>query len=122
MKLHRARNDGRNSFTGCGPGYVEINARRYDNPILVTPDAIEPWAVANFDALEAAHFESIARLHPEIVIFGSGATILFPPQSLLRSLIDGRIGFEAMDTRAACRTYNVLMSEGRNVAAALLPA
>lgn len=122
MKLHRARNDGRNSFTGCGPGYVEINARRYDRPILVTPDAIEAWTVTNFHALEAANFESIARLRPEIVIFGSGATILFPPQSLVRSLLDGHIGFEVMDTRAACRTYNVLMSEGRSVAAALLPA
>jgi uncharacterized protein len=64
----------------------------------------------------------LLRLRPELVVFGSGARLRFPPTALLRSLIDARIGIETMDTAAACRTYNVLASERRAVVAALLPA
>ena len=72
--------------------------------------------------MQAAHFEAILALQPELVIFGSGARLKFVSPALLRALIDRRIGVETMDTPAACRTYNVLVSEGRSAVAALLLA
>jgi uncharacterized protein len=67
-----------------------------------------------------ARFEQALTLQPELVIFGSGPRLRFVSASLLRGLIDRRIGVETMDTAAACRTYNVLAGEGRAVLAALL--
>ncbi len=78
------------------------------------------WDAPRFELLTAAHFERIAALDPEVVIFGSGQRLRFPHPSLLRTLIGRRIGVETMDTAAACRTYNVLASELRAVVAALL--
>ena len=66
------------------------------------------------------HFARLAELRPELVLFGSGARLRFPAPALLKPLIDARIGIETMDTAAACRTYNVLLAEGRSVVAALL--
>ena len=82
--------------------------------------AVQAWEATDFEALEAAHFERIAALKPEVVIFGSGQRLRFPPAALLRVLIEHRVGIETMDTAAACRTYNVLLAEGRSVVAALL--
>ena len=79
-----------------------------------------PWPAQNFGALEASHFETLAALGPELVIFGSGPRIRFPAPALMRVLIERGIGLETMDTAAACRTYNVLLAEGRQVVAALL--
>ena len=70
--------------------------------------------------LSAEHFAQLAALGPEIVIFGSGARIRFVKPALLRPLIERRIGVETMDTAAACRTYNVLLAEGRPVVLAAL--
>jgi uncharacterized protein len=74
------------------------------------------------DDLETAHFDAILALQPELVIFGSGPRLKFVSPALMRGLIDRRIGVETMDTPAACRTYNVLVSEGRSAVAALLMA
>jgi uncharacterized protein len=78
------------------------------------------WPVDAFVALSEAHFAQLAALAPEIVIFGSGARIRFVKPALLRPLIERRIGVETMDTAAACRTYNVLLAEGRSVVLAAL--
>ncbi len=86
-----------------------------------------PWQgeVQRWDArapaeLSAAHFEQLLTLKPELVIFGSGVKLQFVSPALYRTLIERRVGIETMDTAAACRTYNVLASEGRCVVAALL--
>ena len=78
------------------------------------------WGADDFDALSADHFATLAALAPELVIFGSGSRLRFPKPVLLQPLMVRRIGFETMDTAAACRTYNVLLAEGRAVVAALL--
>jgi uncharacterized protein len=77
-------------------------------------------APTDFSKLTQAHFDELLQLQPELVIFGSGAKLRFPPPALLSGLIARRIGVESMDSAAACRTYNVLVSEGRTVVAALL--
>jgi uncharacterized protein len=78
------------------------------------------WGVGRFEDLAATHFEQLAALAPEMVIFGSGARLRFAHPRLHVSLMQARIGLETMDTIAACRTYNILASEGRHVVAALL--
>ena len=65
-------------------------------------------------------FAALLDLKPELVVFGSGAVFRFPERRIMAAFANARIGFEVMDTPAACRTYNVLMSEGRQIAAALL--
>ena len=81
---------------------------------------VQAWPLSRWDELTAADFERMAAFSPELVIFGSGRRMRFAPGALLRPLAERRIGIECMDTAAACRTYNVLASEGRSVLAALL--
>jgi len=121
MKLHTVHSQGRHVVTAYGAGYIAVNQVRHAGSLLVTPeDGVEPWNAANLEALTAIHFESLLEKAPEIVIFGSGPKMRFPPPALVRPFAAAGVGFEAMDTRAACRTYNVLVSEGRRVIAALL--
>jgi uncharacterized protein len=78
------------------------------------------WACKRFEDLQASHFAQLAELNAELVIFGSGQRLRFPKPGWLQPLIEKQIGLETMDTPAACRTFNVLASEGRHVIAALL--
>jgi len=120
MKLHLARAAGRNLFSGYGAGYVAINGERYQRNVIVLPDRVVDWEIEGFEALSKAAFESLARLPIDVLVLGTGPTLRFPAAGDLRSLADAGIGLEVMDTQAACRTYNVLLSEDRRVAAAIL--
>jgi len=120
MKLHLASNEGQQLFSGYGVGYVAVNTVRYERSVLVTPEAVAEWLVRGFDALTAADFAFIRERKPEIVILGTGATQRFPPPELARALASSGTGVEIMDSKAACRTYNVLVAEGRKVVAAIL--
>lgn len=120
MKLHASGPTSLNTFTGYGRGFVLVNGVRHESGLIVTPDALLPWNVADFSLLSADAFEQLARLEPEVVLLGTGETLRFPHPSLTRVLAQARIGVEVMDLRAACRTYNILMAEERRVAAALL--
>ena len=121
MKLQAAQHIGQNTFTGYGEGYVSVNTVRYTNNLIVLPDQLIPdWTVASFDALGLADFELLATLNTEIILFGTGKQLRFPRPELMRPLIAVQKGLEVMDIHAACRTYNVLINEGRKVAAALI--
>ncbi len=121
MKLHADTVPSSNTFNAYGPGWVEVNAVRRETSIVVMPDRpVVDWTVARFDDLTADDFATVAALDPELVVFGSGATLRFPHPRLLAALTARRIGVETMDIHAACRTYNILMAEGRRVAAALI--
>jgi uncharacterized protein len=109
-----------NVVTGFGEGWVRIGADEYREGVVILPDRIiAGWAPAGFDALLAEDFARLLVPEPEIVLLGTGARQRFPHPRLLAPLIEGRIGVEVMDTRAACRTFNILVAEGRRVAAAL---
>lgn len=121
MKLHLANFAHQNIFTGYGDGYVLINQRRYEKSLIVLPEhLIEEWPVVSVSQLEAQHFENLLSHTPEIIVLGTGAKHQFPDQSLLRQFIKLGVGIEIMDTQACCRTYNILVEEGRRVAAAIL--
>jgi len=92
-----------------------------NNSLIISPTRlIRNWPPRSFEDLQASHFEQLSALEPEIVLFGSGDILRWPEPALLAPLIDRGIGIEIMDTGAACRTYNILMADGRNFAAALL--
>lgn len=124
MKLQPDRLDVQ-SILAYGPGWVGLGsqgvAEKIDYSVVIGSRGEKfAWDCASFEQLSAAHFSHIAELQPELVIFGSGTRLRFPPPAFLRDLMDRRIGVETMDTLAACRTYNILAGEGRHVMAALL--
>lgn len=121
MKLHLDNPTSRNLITGYGSGYVAINHRRHETSLILLPDRlVAPWGTAGFEGLSEADFQAVRELGPEVVLFGTGELQRFPPPHLLRPLIEARIGCEVMSLSAACSTFNILMAEGRLVAAALL--
>ena len=124
MKLQPDRLDVQ-SILAYGPGWVGLGnqgvAEKIHHSIVIGSKGEKyAWNCARFDELTAGHFEQLASLKPELVIFGSGTRLRFPPPAFLRALMGERIGLETMDTLAACRTYNILAAEGRHVIAALL--
>jgi len=121
MKLHLHEYGERNVIKRCHGGAITVNDQTFDRSIIVTATAIVPdWRPRHSDELTAEDLDQVARLGVELVILGTGARQVFPPASILRPLINASLGYEIMDTPAAARTYNIVASEGRNVAAALM--
>jgi len=121
VKLQPDRLEGVNVIAGHDARGIVVNAQRWTDAVVVPAQGeVRGWACDQFEALTAAHFEALLTDAPEIVLIGTGARQRFVPAALLRTLIERRIGVECMDTVAACRTYNVLVSERRRVTAALL--
>ena len=109
------------AVTGYGPGWIALNGEKLQHSLLITSiGERRDWSCQRFEDLGPAHFASLADLPVEMVIFGSGSHLRFPPPAWLAPLMAKRIGLETMDTAAACRTYNILAGEGRPVAAVLL--
>ena len=112
---------GQNFIHAYGPGQVTINQQAHRRSLLVTPSRlITDWPPQSFADLLERHFDQIRELNPEVVVLGTGARLQFPLTADTRALIQANIGLEVMDTGAACRTYNILMQDGRRVVAALL--
>ena len=121
MKFQPDTLAGVNAITRQEPGRLWVGNTAFAHSLLVPwVGAVQAWGPLAFEDLSATHFERIAALKPEVVIFGSGPRLRFVPPALMRVLIEQRVGVETMDSAAACRTYNVLASEGRSVVAALL--
>lgn len=121
MKLHLSDHSDLNMFSGYGEGYVAVNQVRYtDNMIVLPNQLIEHWQADGVSRLGVEHFDGLLAVQPEIILLGTGTSLQFPDVSLMRTILSRGIGFEVMDTQATCRTYNILSSEGRHVAAAIL--
>jgi uncharacterized protein len=121
LKLHPANFAHQNIFTGYGEGYVLINQIRYEKNLIVLPDyLVEDWPILSVQELELQHFENLLPHSPEIILLGTGAALKFPGHTLLSQFAKMGVGIEIMDTKACCRTYNILVEEGRRVAAAVL--
>jgi uncharacterized protein len=120
MKLQPHRFD-MQSITAYGPGWVGVDGEKITASVVLGSRGQRlAWHCERFADLTPAHFAQLAELECELVLFGSGLRNRFPPPAWLQALMARRIGLETMDTHAACRTYNILASEGRKVAAALL--
>ncbi len=121
MKFEQDNPAGRNTFTGYGEGYVEVNRKRHATSLVVSADRlVTDWPARSIEGLTADHFAAVMALAPEILLLGTGPRFAFPAPALLAPLRQAGIGVEVMDTPAACRTYNILLGEGRNVVAALV--
>jgi uncharacterized protein len=121
MKLHASTTQQYQTVTGYFAGGVEINAQPFDYSLIVMPEvAPRAWPVASFEQLTTEHFEQLLADTPDVVILGTGERQRFVHPKLTAPLTSQRIGVECMDTNAACRTYNILMGEGRKVTLALI--
>jgi len=121
MKLHSTNTQQYQTVTGYDDVGVEINAVHFAHSLIVLPEvAPAPWPVTSFETLTAAHFEQINAAAPDVVILGTGRRQRFVHPRLVTALTARRVGVESMDSHAACRTYNILMAEGRKVALALI--
>ena len=98
-----------------------LGVETVEGSFIVSPrHLLRDWAPVNIEDLLADHLTAIIELRPELVLLGTGPQLKFPAHSILAEIHQQRIGIEIMDTAAACRTYNILMAEGRFVVAGLI--
>lgn len=120
MKFQPDRFDAQ-SITGYGPGWIGVGPEKVHTSLLLGSRGLrQAWSCARFEDLAPGHFAELALHDAELVLLGSGSRLRFVPPAWLQPLMARRIGIETMDTAAACRTYNILAGEGRNVIAALI--
>jgi uncharacterized protein len=121
LKLSQEASPSTNTITAHGAGYVDVNLQRHTTSVIVAPEGpVREWPVSSFEALTPELFEILGESTPEVVLLGTGARMRFPHPRLTAALMKRGIGVEAMDSGAACRTYNILMQEDRRVVAAIL--
>ena len=121
MQFTREDANETHAIVACTDGEVRLRDRICDASFIVTRNAIiERWQPAAAEALTIADFSGLLELEPEVVLLGTGARQLIPPPALYADFAARRIGLEVMDNRAACRTYNLLLSEYREVALAVM--
>jgi uncharacterized protein len=121
MKLHTTPTQQYQTVTAYDETGVEINAVRFNHSLVVLPEMKpEAWPVASFEALTEENFAQIDAAKPDVIILGTGNRQRFVHPKVIKNLTAQHIGVESMDNQAACRTYNILMGEGRKVALALI--
>lgn len=116
MRLNEISYNDAVPIDGYGTGFFRIGGKRYDGPVLVMPSGVSGWGGFEDTAAVLDHVADI-----DVLFVGTGGEIAHPPVAFRTVLEDAGIGVETMASPAACRTYNVLLSEGRRVAVALLP-
>ncbi len=120
MKIDFDQHTGLLSIAAYGPGWLRVRDTRIETPCVVTPAAIHTDLLpADFEQLDVAHFAALEALRPEIILIGSGPRQRFVDHALGARMAAAGIALESMDTGAACRLFNILVSEDRAVIAAL---
>jgi len=108
-------------ITSYDTGKLMVNGKTITTSLVIAPDQlIMDWSISDISQLSTGHIEKICRLKPELVLIGTGRQQCFPDIAIYAELIQSGIGVDIMDTAAACRTYNILNSEGRRVVAGLI--
>lgn len=101
-------------------GSITTNHETVTRPAVIAAEALAEWRPTAPDDITALDVEQLLEFAPEVILIGTGARLVFPSQAALAPARARRIGVEVMDTAAACRTYNLLVTDGRKVVAALL--
>lgn len=109
-----------NLITSIEPGYVVVQKKKIKTSHIIAPDALTDWELTTFSEITADHLTPISQLNPEVILLGTGDKHIIPEKVLFQALVKIGIGFEIMDTAAACRTYNILVSEGRRAIVGLI--
>ncbi len=124
MKLHLGNPDANHRIKSCekrGEGYqIRIGDTLYTSSLIITPEKLELWPINQVSDLAIEDFSRLAGFDSEVVLLGTHSAWTFPEPRLTRPLIELGIGLEVMDTPAACRTWNILLSDGRNAVAGLI--
>lgn len=122
MRFSESDDSGGYLIQAYGAEGIRIGARVYTSGLILTPRRIlEDWGPPLPRSLDPGHLQPVIDLDPELIVLGTGRVQVFPDPAIYAAVLGRGIGLEVMDTGAACRTYNILMTEGRRVAAALLP-
>ncbi len=121
MKIYDSSTRGQNAFTGYGDDFVTVNGTQYRCSLLLTIDTLtDNWPVTAVGELTTKDLESLPVQPGGIILLGTGPRQEFPDRQLMRTMAGRRIAVEVMDTAAACRTFNLLIAEGREVLAAII--
>lgn len=121
MKIQRDENTGAFTINSFEPGHIVVNKQSYHNSVVLSRDQFfSDWEPQNVTELDPEHFSRILELQPEVILLGTGSNIVFPELAILAPIHRAKIGVEIMDSSAACRTFNLLAAEDRNVVAAVL--
>jgi uncharacterized protein len=121
MKFSEDKIDQGYYVSGYDAGVIVVNGSPKTASFVIShQELIEDWEPAHVDELRSRHLEPVLALQPELVLIGTGETLRFPAVEHYACLIQQNIGVEIMDSAAACRTYNILLGEGRNVAAGII--
>jgi len=121
MTLILDSNDARFQIRGFKPGFIQVNDQTFTESLIVSANKlITAWKPQLLMELTREDLTLVMELNPAILLLGTGEILQFPPIELYGDLINQGIGVEIMDTAAACRTFNALTSEGRDVVAALI--
>jgi uncharacterized protein len=120
MKLTQQSADGINLIRRYGPDFILIGEREVRSSCIVSASAVVDWAPQSVAELTVERLAPLFALAPEVVVLATGARQTFPRAALRAEFATRRIGLEVMEIGAACRTYNVLVGEERNVVAAIM--
>jgi len=121
MKLSLDYSTAKYAIHAYESGGITINTQRYTRNIVVSPDQLlDNWGPEQVGQMNEEHILQLIELTPEIILLGTGKSLQFPHPALSALALTRGIGFEVMDTGSACRTFNVLAAEDRNVVAALM--
>ena len=121
MKFAQDNQDEGFVITAYGENSISINGKSFKQSLIITRTKLnENWELSAIELLQADHINQILAFKPELIIIGTGDKLIFPAVEVYSGIIEHGIGVDFMDTRAACRTYNILMSEGRDVVAGLI--
>ena len=121
MKFAQDSQDEGYVITAYSENTVSINGKAFSQSLIITRTKLnENWDVSVVDLLQADHIDQLLTFNPELIIIGTGEKLIFPAVEVYSGIIEHGIGVDFMDTRAACRTYNILMSEGRHIVAGLI--
>ena len=121
MKFAQDSQDEGYVITAYDDGSVSVNGKAFSQSLIITSSQLdENWDIASIELLTAVHVDRVLSYQPELIIIGTGNKLIFPAVEVYSAIIKLGIGVDFMDTRAACRTYNILMSEGRDVVAGLI--
>ncbi|MCK5395657.1 MAG: Mth938-like domain-containing protein [Gammaproteobacteria bacterium] len=121
MKFAQDSQDEGYVITAYDNDSISINGKPFNNSLVVaTTQLNENWNLNSIELLQTRHIDLVLSFKPELIIIGTGNKLVFPAVELYSAIIAQGIGVDFMDTRAACRTYNILMSEGRGIVAGLI--
>jgi uncharacterized protein len=121
MQFTRENDRAPNAIVACSVGEVRLRDRTVAGSVIITGNAVlDGWRPRDAESLQISDFEGLLALRPEVVLLGTGERQRLPRPELYAAFAARGIGLEVMDNRAACRTYNVLLGEHRDVAVALI--